>query len=54
MSIEETKDRVKADLDIWFDDYISHAEFHGEQSESNEWYLQLKSVFDAAYGAGNW
>lgn len=47
-------DLLKADLDFWLADYENHENFPGEQTESNEWYLQLKSVFDAAYGVGVW
>jgi len=47
---QEKIDQLKVDLDIWLADYMTT---EGAGSV-NEWYLQLKSVFDAAYGAGNW
>jgi len=50
---QELIDRLKADLDFWFADYLLN-KGDGCQDDTNEWYLQLVEVFDAAYGVGNW
>lgn len=37
------------DIDVWYDDYIKT----DAADNQNEWYSQLKTVLDAAYGADN-
>lgn len=47
MFTSEMINQLKQDLDQWYDDAVEDCE-NGQYE--GEWYQQLKSVFDAAYG----
>lgn len=47
---EEKISQLKQDLDIWFEDYQHECELGNEKSE---WFYQLQTVFNSAYGFDN-